>query len=78
MKSSGSLKFRTSYLGEIEVPLLIVREYRFSYCDFNCLSDAERNEQCARVELYDGTVLYSTTNEMEIKPKHRKKNWRHC
>jgi hypothetical protein len=78
MKSSGSLRFQTSYLGTIEIPLLVVREYKISYCDFNSLSHAERDEQRGRVELNDGTVLYSTTNEIEVKPKCRKKNWRHC
>ncbi|MFA5767298.1 MAG: hypothetical protein WC919_05220 [Candidatus Paceibacterota bacterium] len=78
MNQSGTLKFKTLYLGTIEVPLSIVREYRVSSCDFNSLRNVERNEQRGRVELYDGTILYSTTNEIEVKPRRRKKNWRHC
>lgn len=78
MNRSGTLKFKTQYLGTIEISLAIVREYEISYGDFNSLNGTERNEQRGRVELCDGTVLYSTTNEIEIKPKHRKKNWRHC
>ncbi|MFA5766908.1 MAG: hypothetical protein WC919_03230 [Candidatus Paceibacterota bacterium] len=78
MNQSGTIKFKTLYLGTIEVPLSIVREYRCSFCDFNSLNSMERDEQCGRVELYDGTILYSTTNEIEAKPRRRKKNWRHC
>jgi len=78
MNQSGTLKFKTTYLGVIEVPLSIVREYKVSCCDFNSLNSVERDEQRGRVELCDGTVLYSTTNEIEHKPRRRKKNWRHC
>jgi hypothetical protein len=77
MNQSGTLKFKTLYLGVVEVPLSIVRGYKISCCDFNILNNAERDEQRGRVELYDGTVLYSATNEIEVKPKRRKKNWRH-
>jgi hypothetical protein len=78
MINQSSLMFDTAYLGTIEIPLSVVREYKISYCDFNSLSNIERDEQRGRVELCDGTILYSTTNEIEIKPKYRKKNWRHC
>jgi len=78
MNQSGTLKFRTAYLGVIEVPLSIVREYSSSYCDFSCLDRMDRDNLRGRVELCDGTVLYSTTNAIEIKPRCHKKNWRHC
>jgi hypothetical protein len=68
MHNQPNLTFNTTYLGVVEIPLAIVRDWSAGVDDFNTLCHTERAEQRVRVELFDGTVLYGATNKFSHTP----------